>query len=124
MTFIAGVSILLGQVLTLNKDYTLVPHQENIIESFTPEGGNGTSPGFTAKLIATPSPNIKAKMTKELRDKLEVLKTGGPGLSMMHAGVKYHFDVHENAPPPPPPNSPEDLSDERPKVAHFQGAFW
>lgn len=50
---------------------------------------------YATKLLATASPNTKARITMPLLNKLEILKADGPGWKTMYLGAEYQFVVED-----------------------------
>jgi len=62
---------------------------------------------YTTKLMAMPSPNTRARITRHLLDKLGFLKMEGPGGSVNHQGMEWWFAVEDGE-----PRSPSYLSED------------
>ncbi|PMD26575.1 hypothetical protein NA56DRAFT_743910 [Hyaloscypha hepaticicola] len=87
--------------------HTLTPSKSTMIATlFRQPGSRSTdSRTYTTKILAIASPNTKARITMPLLNKLEILKTDGPGWKTTYLGAEYQFVVEDVE-----PSSPSDSS--------------
>ncbi len=103
--FTHQVSILLSTMRDpkddfLGKYYMLTFAKATVIESlvYQPTRDGRDSHTYTTKLIATPSPDTRARITIPLLDKLGILKIEGLGGKTTYLGVEYQFVVQDSEP--------------------------